>query len=303
MSDEFDMDDIVDAPATAGPSRETFAEDSALPLKHFKLSAHPFADSVNPEYFFRTESHEEAFLQMKQCIEDHISLGLTTAISGTGKTMLTQVLMQELDPRRYQPILVLAYPGMSRTALLREILAELKLEVEVPERANMHKLVTLVQEHIIQQYMNGVRLVLIIDEVHFLTAEALHILRTLSNIEVPENKLVTVLLFGEQCFLQKMKHPSFRSIFSRMFTRAEIRPLDPAEVAQYAKFRLMMAGGRPELIDRDCIETLYKISGGLPREINRICHNALAIAAREGRPCVDASILKRIPAALPVDRG
>ncbi|MBI1785334.1 AAA family ATPase [Candidatus Sumerlaeota bacterium] len=239
---------------------------------------------------------------MKRCIEDHISLGLTTAISGTGKTLLTQVLLQELDPRLYQSILVLAYPGMSRTALLREILGELKIE-GIPEKANLHKLVSIVQQYIVDQYMKGIRLVLIIDEVHFLQADALHMLRTLSNIEVPDNKLVTVLLFGEQVFLTKMKHPSFRSIFSRMFTRAEIRPLDFGEVNQYVKFRLMMSGGKVDLIQPEALELIYKNSGGIPREINRICHNALAIAAREGKKQVEQGIIRRIPATLPIQQG
>ncbi|MBI1785333.1 hypothetical protein HYR69_09340 [Candidatus Sumerlaeota bacterium] len=47
---EFEIDDLVDQPQSA-PVRETIEENSTLPLKHFKLSSHPFADSVNPEYF------------------------------------------------------------------------------------------------------------------------------------------------------------------------------------------------------------------------------------------------------------
>src|SRR5205807_10181826 len=140
---------------------------------------------------------EEAFIAMKQCIEEHIALGLCTAISGTGKTLLTQVLINELDPRKYQPLLVLAYPSMTRTALLQEIARELKLE-NLPARANTHNLIGAIQGHIINSYLKGVRLILIIDEVHFLGADSLQILRTLSNIELPEQKLVTVLLFGEQ---------------------------------------------------------------------------------------------------------
>lgn len=295
QQDTADITDLVDSPAR-GVSRETLEETSTLPLKHFKLSSHPFVDSVNPSYFFRTEAHEEAFLAMKQCIEDNVALGLTTAISGTGKTLLTQVLLQELEDERHQAILVLAYPGMSRTALLREIGGELGLG-ELPERASAPKLITVIQQHIIQQYLRGIRLVLIIDEVHFLKPDALHILRTLSNIEVPDQKLVTVLLFGERVFLQKMQHPTYRSIFSRMFVRTEIRPLRLEEVEQYVKFRLLVAGGAPALIPAEAIPPLFKRSCGIPREINRICHNALAIAAREGSRVVNPAIIERIPAA------
>ena len=290
--------DLVDE--TSGPSRAHMAEASALPLRHFNLTAHPFADSVNPNFFFRTEAHEEAFIAMKQCIEDNVALGLTTAISGTGKTLLTQVLLQELDPRLYQAILVLAYPGMSRTALLREILTELKVE-DLPQHGGIHRLITMIQQHIIRQYLRGVRLVVIIDEVHFLKADAVHVLRTLSNIEVPEHKLVTILLFGEQSFLKKMRHPTFRSIFSRMFARAEIRPLHASEVEQYVKYRLLVAGGRPGLIDGKAMKLLAELSQGIPREINRICHNAFALAAREGKKTIDSEIMRRMTPAVPID--
>ena len=226
---------------------------------------------------------------MKQCIEEHVSLGLCTAISGTGKTMLTQVLIQNLDPRLYQPVLVLAYPGMSRLALLGEIAGELKLE-GLPARPNTRTLISAIQGHIIRLYLQGLRLILIIDEVHFLSADSLHLLRTLSNIEVPEQKLVTVLLFGEQIFLEKMKHPNYASIFSRMFSRTEIRPLRQSEIAQYVKFRLLMAGGGGRLFHDDAYGPLLELSRGIPREINRLCYNALQVAAREGRKQVTAEI-------------
>lgn len=289
---DMEMSDIVDQTHGDG-GREQVPEASVDPIKRYGLTSSPFADNVNPEYFFRTEAHEEVFIAMKRCIEEHVSIGLTTAISGTGKTLLTQVLMQELDPRQFKPILLLAYPGMSRSALLQEIASELKLE-DLPARPTTHSLISAIQGYIIKLYLKGLRLVLIIDEVHFLHADSLHILRTLSNIEVPDQKLVTVLLFGEQIFLEKMKHPTYQSIFSRMFARTEIRPLRKSEIEQYVKFRLLMAGGSSQLFSDDVYEPLLEYSRGIPREINRLCHNALALTARLGRTSVSAETLRQL---------
>jgi general secretion pathway protein A len=292
--DAFDQDleKLVDA-GNGHQARERIEEPSADPVKLFNLAAQPFADNVNPEFFFRTEAHEEAFLAMKQCIEEHVSLGLTTAISGTGKTMLTQVLLQELDPRLYKPILVLAYPGMSRTALLREIVSELKIE-NLPNRLTTHAIIAAIQGHIINLYLKGMRLVVIIDEVHFLSADSLHILRTLSNIEVPDQKLVTVLLFGEQSFLKKLQNPAFRSVFSRMFSRTDIRPLNRKEIEQYIKFRLLMAAGNPGLFAEETFELIGDLSQGIPREINRICHVSLNAAARQGATKVTPDLIHHL---------
>lgn len=284
------LNELVD---NGNGARAYVPESNADPLVFFNLHAQPFTDNVNPDFFYRTEAHEEAFLAMKRCIDEHISLGLTTAISGTGKTLLTQVLIHELDPRKFQPILVLCHPGMTGTGLLKEIADELKLEFP-NHRRSTQDLIWAIQAHIIGLYIKGMRLVLIIDEVHFLGAQPLHILRTLSNLEVPERKLVTVLLFGEQSFMKKMERPEYKSVFSRMFTRVEVRPLRGDEIAQYVKFRLLVAGGRPALFAEDAFGALEELSQGIPRELNRICHNALIWAARHGEESITANTMKEL---------
>ena len=62
--------------------------DSSIPIKHFHLRCDPFLDNVNPDFFFRTDAHEDAYIKMKRCVTDNISLGLTTAVSGTGEAFV-----------------------------------------------------------------------------------------------------------------------------------------------------------------------------------------------------------------------
>ena len=286
--EEVSVMDLLDESPVA--NRETIAEYSSEPRRFFNLSDHPFSDSVNPEFFYRTEAHEAAFVAMKRCIEENISLGLTTAVSGTGKTLLTQVLLQDLPPEKYRTALVLIYPKMSRMALLADICRELRVEVAA-RRPTTHDMVEAIQQEIMALYVRGVKLVLIIDEVHFLTSDNLQVLRTLSNIEVPEKKLVTILLFGEDLFLPKLEQPVFRSILSRMFTRVQLRPLTASEVEQYVKYRLLLAQGRADLFESECYAWLAEASQGIPREINRLCHNALGRAAAAGRRTVSVEIL------------
>jgi type II secretory pathway predicted ATPase ExeA len=229
---------------------------------------------------------------MKRCIDEHVAVGLTTALSGTGKTLLTQILISELDSRRYETILVLAYPGMTRTGLLREVATELGIEGLSP-RTPVHILMSTVQERILALYRAGKQLVITMDECHFLELEALQVIRTLSNLEVPERKLVTLLLFGEEFFLQKIERPEYASIANRMFIRARLRPLTAEETEQYVKFRCLISGGRPSIFASDVYGPLHELSRGIPRDINRLCHTALFEAARQGHSVVDrATLLK-----------
>ncbi len=292
MPPDFDLPALVDArPRTA--SREAFEDDSIDPMVRFKLRIRPFSDSVNPDLFFRTEAHDRAFVEMRRCVEDNVSLGLCTAPSGTGKTLLTQILLGAFDPRRYRALLTLVYPGMTQVAMLREIVSELSLVPSLATRVRLHDLVTLVHEEIMRLHQQNIKLIVIIDEVHFLRADCLHLVRTLSNIEVPERKLVTVLLFGEETFLKKMDNPAYRSLFSRMFVRVGLRALNADEVEQYVKYRILMAGGRPSLFTPSCFPLIAGESRGVPREINRICENALTSAARRLAPAVEPVDIRR----------
>lgn len=284
--------ELVDGMERSG-EHSHFDWPSSDPIEHFGLATNPFADNVNPEFFFRTESHEEAFVLMKRAIEDHASLGLCTALSGTGKTLLTQILLQELDPDRQRPILILVYPGMSRSALLREIIAELGLDTP-SVRASIHNLLSIIQEEIIRLYREGIKLVLIIDECHFLKVDSLHVLRTLSNIEIPERKLITVLLFGEDHFRTRLERKTYRALLSRMFVRCTINPLGVEELRQYIKFRCLMAGGNSELFTPDSFAPIAEVTGGIPREVNRLAHNALLAAARRRMDAVNGDLIKTL---------
>ncbi len=288
MSESFNIVDLVDHGASSG--EVSFEERTAYVLRHFRFHEHPFGDNVNPKFFFRTEAHEDAYIKMKRCIEEHVAVGLTTALSGTGKTLLTQILISELDPAKYEVILVLAYPGMTRTGLLREVASELGVG-ELNPRTPVHVLMSIVQQQVMALHAAGRQLVIIIDECHFLGLDALQVIRTLSNIEVPERKLVTLLLFGEEFFLQKLARPEFASIANRMFVRAHLRPLTREETEQYVKFRCLVSGGRPTIFSPDCYEVIHELSRGIPRDVNRLCHTALFEAARRGKSQVDRTLL------------
>lgn len=284
-----DYNDTLGAPQKSA----YFGEQSADPIKFFGLKANPFLDNVNPEFFFRTPVHEDAYIKMKKCIEDDIAIGITMARSGTGKTLLTQILLSELDPKKYKPIIILVYPQISKTGLLKEIISELEISVNT-NRASVHDLVNIIQNEIFLLHNKGIKLIILIDEVHFLNGDSLHLLRTLSNIERPEKKLVTILLFGEESFHEKLQNPKYRAVFSRMFIRAELRALNANEVEQYIKFRCLMSGGSPSLFSSNSFELVAKHTDGIPREINRICHNALLLCAAKSKKQVDEGIIYEV---------
>jgi len=238
-------------------------------LTYYGMHQNPFPDAVNPAFFYQTDHHAETLRRMKLAIEHDVSLAMVTGSSGTGKTLITQILLQQLDTERFDPVLVLVSPGLSKTGMLREILSE--LNIPFPEGiGRTQEMLKLLSNHIIDLYNEGRKLVLFVDECHFLSSANLHLIRTISNIEIPERKLTTCLLFGESRFVQRLQHPSYESLRNRMFFRSELPPLSPEECAQYVKFRLMVAGRLHPLFTEDGYLALHTLTDGVGRSVNKL---------------------------------
>jgi len=284
------LENLPVPPPPAAPEILPFAPAGNF-VDFYALKENPFADSVHPTFFFRTDSHAEAFRSMMLAVEFRASLGMVTGPSGTGKTLVSQLLLQHFDDPKYRVVLVLVTPGLSKTGLLREILSELDLALPVGI-LRVQDLVKQLSNHIIELHEQGQRLVIIVDECHLLSADCLHMVRTISNIETPEQKLVTCLLFAESRLAQRLGHPSYASLNNRIYLRSELRPLAPAELAQYVKYRLLTAGRLDELFTESALGALHELSGGICRNVNKLAMLSLIEAADVRSVFVDEALVR-----------
>jgi type II secretory pathway predicted ATPase ExeA len=208
-------------PSAPAPAIVPFAPAGNF-VDYYGLKENPFADCVHPAFFYRTDGHAETFRSMMLAVEFRASLGMVTGPSGTGKTLVSQLLLQHFEAPKYRVALVLVTPGLSKTGLLREILSELDLPLPVGI-PRVQDLVKQLSNHIIELHEQGQRLVIIVDECHLLSSDCLHVVRTISNIETPQEKLVTCLLFGESRLAERLTHPSYASLANRIYLRSELR--------------------------------------------------------------------------------
>jgi type II secretory pathway predicted ATPase ExeA len=260
-------------------------------VSYFALQENPFADCVHPAFFFRTDGHADTFRSMMLAVEFRAALGMVTGPSGTGKTLVSQLLLQHFEDPKYLVALVLVTPGLSKTGLLREILSELNLALPVGV-SRVQDLVKQLSNHIIELHQQGQRLVIIVDECHLLSADCLHIIRTISNIETPQEKLVTCLLFGESRLADRLTHSSYASLTNRIYLRGELHPLTPAEVVQYVKFRLMTAGRLDDLFTESAMVAIHELSRGICRSVNKLAMLSLIEAADRRSRIVDEPLVR-----------
>jgi len=256
-------------------------ETSATPgwTAQFGFNKNPFKDTLDTDLFYRTRQHEEAVIKLRIGIEDQHALLLLSGLSGTGKTLVSQVVLQSLDPARFLPAFVPVHPRMGKGALLAAILKELGCPVVPPYTPQR---LEALQQKTIELHEQGVRPVIVIDEAHFLQADALHLLRTLSNLETEAEKLVTVLLIAEDSLQKRLRNPSYASLRGRITFAVKLQPLVEEETIQLVKYRLLKCKAPAHLVQASAFAALHRLSNGIPREVNRLLYNGLLEAMASG---------------------
>ncbi|MBE1236769.1 AAA family ATPase [Phaeovibrio sulfidiphilus] len=130
-------------------------------------------------------------------------------------------------------------------------------------------------DFLLENYAEGKRTVLIIDEAQNLTERMLEDLRMLSNINNEMDQVLQIVLVGQPELLAMLRKPELRQFSQRITVHCHLTPLDLVDTTGYIRHRVSIAGGAPELFDDLACATIHYFSGGLPRLINLLCDVSL----------------------------
>ena len=258
--------------------------------EHFHLSEAPFRDTVNPRFLFRTARLERVQLQLQLFLEERDALAVVTGPSGTGKTLLMQCLLEEMDEMHWCPVSLFATPGMTLSSLLYELAYELRIDFQGFRR---QVLLEQIHERVLAEAGDGRRVVVMLDEAHFLSSSGLHLLRTLTNLESREEKWLSLILFGEEGLLRRLKHKSYDSLRSRVSLHVSLERMSREETEQYVKFRVLVAGGKAPVFTKEAFDALHEWSTGVPRRVSHLATSAMREAYLDDVSVVDSQRVRR----------
>ncbi|MDA2930889.1 AAA family ATPase, partial [Acidobacteria bacterium AH-259-O06] len=89
------------------------------------------------------------------------------------------------------------------------------------------------------------------------------------------------ILIAHPYFEARLQRPLFRNLGQRILLRYQLPALNEEETANYIAHHLARVGGEPEIFTPSARLAVYKICGGLCRQINRLCLAALNLGAIE----------------------
>lgn len=259
--------------------------------QHFGLRDKPFNLIPDPDYLYMSSKHSIGLSLLEYgLMETAAGLTVITGEVGAGKTTLIRKLMRRID---YSELTVGVINNTSslHEDLISWVASAFNLPHEDKDNIAMFRDF---QRYLIEEYAQGRRTVLIVDEAQNLSEKALEELRMLTNINADRDQLLQIVLVGQPELLEVLARPEMAQIAQRVSVEFHLEPLDLEELKKYIEYRLEVAGGDPGLFDESAIKALYYFSGGVPRLVNTLCDYALVHAYALGKTKIDLDIAMQV---------
>jgi len=240
-------------------------------------------------YFFGTDNQRHQ-MEIRHCLMSGKGFVLVSGEVGTGKSTFVRYLIDGLQREGAQVALVLN-TFLQGPALLQAICRDFGLEAEDDQP---HTWLEALNRHLISRHRDGLRSVLIVDDAQNLSLDSLELIRILSNLETRQEKLLQILLTGQQELVEKLRQPSIRQLASRIAQHVQLKHLTLEQAARYVHFRLSQCAAEdaePITLTASAMRRLYQISRGNPRRIHHVLDRALYGLSPLGKRRINRSLI------------
>lgn len=240
-------------------------------LDFYHLTEFPFSITPDPKFLYFGSSHKDAYEHLLYGIRSRKGFISLTGECGCGKSTICRAVLNELGSDAKTALIL--NPVLNGPQLLRAIAEDFGIKITKTDR---YSLVQALNAFLLEQAQNNIISVIIIDEAQDLPAKTLEEVRLLSNLETSNQKLLQIVLSGQQELNERLADPSMRQLRQRITVRYHISPMVSEEIAPYVAHRLRTAGANGGLrFTDDAIAKVTAYSHGIPRLINAICDYAL----------------------------
>ena len=257
---------------------------------HFGLKELPFSIAPDPRFLYMSEQHKEALAHLVYGLNSEGGCILFTGEVGAGKTTICRCLIDQI-PEDSKVALVLN-PKVSAIELLATICDEFRIDYSAND-SSVKTLVDAINRFLLDEYANGRKTVVILEEAQNLEASVLEQLRLLTNLETNHRKLMQIVMLGQPELLDILDRDDMRQLSQRVTARFHLNPLGFDEVDAYITHRLSIAGTHKPLFNKKAVRRVYQLSHGVPRLINVICDRSLLGAYVQNRNSVDKQIVEK----------
>ena len=253
---------------------------------YFNLTERPFASVPRTDHYYPAAVIDAARNTLTRCVDRGEGVAMIIGPSGTGKSLLCQVLAEQFQ-KTFQVALLASTHLDTRRSLLQAILYELNRPYrgmdEGELRLSLVDYITLSDD-----CSRGV--VLLVDEAHHLPLRLLDEIRSLTNLTRDMQPAVRMVLAGSHVLEERFASPKLESFSQRISARCYLEAFQRSETQAYIQSRISACGGRgAEIFPAETCQMVHKATDGVPRLINQVCDHVMLLAYAAGIRRIEAA--------------
>ena len=253
-------------------------------LEHFQLRSQPFSEHAAAAALWQDGRMKEGLARL-EFLAAMGELGLVTGPTGVGKSALVKRFLSSLTPQQCEAVYC-HLTHLPSSGLMKFVATQLG----EPSRRGKDRIFEQILER--AQRAEGT-LLLVFDEAHLLSPEALTDLRLLISSALDVGPPLKILLVGQDSLRGMMKRAQHADLLNRLSVRYQLRPLSKEQTAHYVDFQISQAGGDVKIFGPEVKLLLHDFTGGLPRAINNLAIACLLQATAAGAARVDQEVFRQ----------
>lgn len=260
--------------------------------QHFGLAEKPFSLIPDPRFLHFSAKHQIAYSMLEYGLHEQSGITVISGEVGSGKTTLIRHLLKQIDHGQLT-IGLINNTHESLGDLTQWIALAFDLECEPGDKVETFKKI---QQYLINEWAQGKRAVLIVDEAQNMGVQTLEELRLYTNINTDGDDFLQIILVGQPELRDMLRLPELAQIAQRVSVEYHIEPLSWQETANYIRHRMSTASvegqekSAARVFDSVAMAIIFYFSGGVPRLINTLCDFALVHAYAQGLTTVNQAV-------------
>ena len=250
-------------------------------FESFGLTENPFSEVLSDKNIL-IDARFKIALEHLKILPDIGNIGVLTARTGVGKTVLLQKLMDVW--RKNYDVYYLHLGNLKETGLIRSLLNTLGEQPRISKDGMFSQLYSCLSKK--QRY-----LCLLLDEAQLMGIPTLTDIRLLGGDLALSGKL-KIILSGQPLLKRTLQSDPLTDLRERVNITVNLSSMNHPETHAYIEHRLKCAGAKKSIFDEASIKLIYHHTEGVPRRINRVAIKAMINAWQKKETQIDEVSLR-----------
>jgi len=258
--------------------------------KHFGLKTRPFAALATGNGVFISPKVAKVVASLKKALATEDAIVTVSGPVGSGKTTIGRCALDSVGSSRL--LITIGRIQLHHDEVLELLLAGLGAR-QLP-KSTVHRFATF--RRLLHQYSEkNKRVFILVEDATRVGIDALTELEALTAADAGVSDGANLILLGDRTIDEMMRQPPLGRTKQRIRSRQVIEPQDPSEMQGYLTHCFRLAGQDLNAIFAEgSIDTLHRLTDGLPRVINGLVESALTAAADQKLEKITPELMEKV---------